>query len=81
MKARASCWALLGDLDPVNGSSLDKGMALSIVRDLIRLQYPHLEKPGALTRLVEDATDGAYAQKSFHVMAWLPLLNCIAVTR
>jgi len=59
VKARAACWALLGDLDPVDNSSLDKSMALSIVRDLIRLQHPHLEHPGALRKLVEDATNDA----------------------
>jgi hypothetical protein len=29
-------------------------MALSIIRDLIRLHHPRLERPGALTKLVED---------------------------
>lgn len=59
VKARAACWALLGDLDPADDLTLDKSMALSIVRDLIRLQNPHLEHPGALRKLVEDATNGA----------------------
>jgi hypothetical protein len=58
VKARAACWALLGDLDPVDDSTLDKSMALSIVRDLIRLHHPHLEHSGALRKLVEDATNG-----------------------
>jgi hypothetical protein len=58
VKARAACWALLGDLDPANDATLDKSMALSIVRDLIRLYDPSLEHPGALRKLVEDATNG-----------------------
>jgi hypothetical protein len=58
VKARAACWALLGDLDPIDDSTLDKSMALSIVRDLIRLQHPHLEHPGAMRKLVEGATNG-----------------------
>jgi hypothetical protein len=59
VKARAACWALLGDLDSVDDSTLDKSMALSIVRDLIRLHDPSLEHPGALRKLVEDAANGA----------------------
>jgi len=58
VKARAACWALLGDLDPADDVTLDKSMALSIVRDLIRLHDPSLEHPGALGKLVEDATNG-----------------------
>jgi hypothetical protein len=34
-------------------------MALSIVRDLIRLYDPGLERPGALKRLVQDIESGA----------------------
>ena len=67
VKARAACWALLGDLDPVDGSTLDKSMALSIVRDLIRFHDPSLEHPGALRKLVEDATNSAS-----HSVARLP---------
>ena len=29
-------------------------VALSMIRDLIRLYHPHLERPGALRKLVED---------------------------
>lgn len=54
VKARAACWALLGDLDDPADSTSDRRMALSIVRDLIRFCEPGLEKPGALKRLVED---------------------------
>ena len=54
VKARAACWALLGDLDPAGQLTTDKRMALSIVRDLIRLYDPGLERPGALKKLVED---------------------------
>ena len=51
VKARAACWALLGDLEPA-GETLDQRMGISIVRDLIRLSSPELEKPGALNDLV-----------------------------
>jgi hypothetical protein len=54
MKARAACWALLGDLDEYEEVSTDKRMMLSIVRDLIRLYDPALEKPGAITRLIQS---------------------------
>jgi hypothetical protein len=67
VKARAACWALLGDLDPANNMTLDKSMALSIVRDLIRVHDPSLEHPGALKILVEDATNSAS-----HSVARLP---------
>jgi hypothetical protein len=32
VKARAACWARLGDLDPASGSTTDQRMALSIIR-------------------------------------------------
>jgi hypothetical protein len=51
VKARAACWALLGDLDAAGQSTTDKRMALSIVRDLIRLYDPNLERPAASTKL------------------------------
>jgi hypothetical protein len=54
VKARAACWALLGDLDPTGEPTTDKRMALSIVRDLIRLYDPKLEQPGALKKLVTN---------------------------
>lgn len=54
VKARAACWALLGDIDPHNGATTDRRMALSIVRDLIRQYDPDLEKPGALKELIAD---------------------------
>jgi hypothetical protein len=59
VKARAACWALLSDLDPAGQPTTDKRMALSIVRDLIRLSEPGLERPGALKNLVKDIEDGA----------------------
>jgi hypothetical protein len=59
VKARAACWALLGDLDPTENMTLDRSMALSIVRDLICLHNPSLERPGALKDLVKDIEDGA----------------------
>ncbi len=55
VKARAAYWARLGDLDQ-DGESTDQRMALSIIRDLIRLHDPALERPGALTKLVEECT-------------------------
>jgi hypothetical protein len=51
VKARAACWGLLGDLDVAGQSTTNERMALSIVRDLIRLYDPQLEHPGALKRL------------------------------
>jgi hypothetical protein len=54
VKARAACWALLGDIDPCRELTTDKRMALSIVLDLIRIYEPQLEQPGALMKLVED---------------------------
>jgi hypothetical protein len=59
VKARAACWALLGDLGSGDQSTTDKRMALSIVRDLIRLYDPDVERPGALKDLVKDIEDGA----------------------
>ena len=53
VKARAACWALLGDLYVKNEPTTDRRMALSIVRDLIREFDPQLEQPGALARLIE----------------------------
>lgn len=53
VKARAACWALLGDIDAEGQETTDKRMALSIVRDLIRLSAPDLERPGAITSLVD----------------------------
>jgi hypothetical protein len=52
VKARAACWALLGDIDPHSGTTTDRRMALSIVRDLIQQYDPELEQPGALAKLV-----------------------------
>jgi len=55
VKARVACWARFGDLDPIGQQNIDSRMALSIVRDLIRLYDPALEIPGALAKLLEDA--------------------------
>lgn len=63
VKARAACWALLGDLDSNEQSTTDKRMALSIVRDLIRLYDPSLERPGALKRLVYEIEQPAEARR------------------
>jgi hypothetical protein len=54
VKARAVCWVRLGDLDGC-GERNGLDMALSIVRDLIRLHDPQLECPGALKALVQDS--------------------------
>ena len=59
VKARAACWALLGDLDPAAQTTTDKRMALSIVRDLIRLYDPQLERPEALKKLVSEIESDA----------------------
>ena len=59
VKARAACWALLGDLDPSSGSTTDKRMALSVVRDLIRLYDSNLEHPGAHRKLVAEVEQRA----------------------
>ena len=60
VKARVRCWARLGDLDDHGEQSTDEDrMALSIVRDLIRLRHPDLERPGALTRLVRESEEPA----------------------
>jgi hypothetical protein len=57
VKARAACCARLGDLD--DRATGGERMSLSIVRDLIRLYDRNLERPGALTQLVEDIEKGA----------------------
>ena len=54
VKARVTCWARLGDLDASEHSTANERMALSIVRDLIRLYDPSLERPGALKSLVDE---------------------------
>jgi hypothetical protein len=54
VKARAACWALLGDLDPTNQPTTDKRMALSIVRDLIQRYDPSLEHSGAVKTLIAN---------------------------
>lgn len=59
VKARAACWALLGDLNDPADATTDERMALSIVRDLIRLYHPALEQPGALQQLVKDVENAA----------------------
>ena len=53
VKARAACWAVLGDIDPSCETTLAVRMGLSIVCDLIRLYDPSLENPGALKKLAE----------------------------
>ena len=58
VKARAACWALLGDLDSGDQTTTDKRMALSLVRDLIRLYDPGLERPGVLKKLIEEIESG-----------------------
>lgn len=59
VKARAACWSLLGDLDTPEKATGDVCMALSIFRDLIRMHRPEMERPGALTKLVEEIENGA----------------------
>jgi len=64
VKARIACWALLGDLDSNEDATFDKSMALSIVRDLIRLYDPQLENPGALRKLVKEIEDNASSSRA-----------------
>jgi hypothetical protein len=59
VKARAACWATLGDLNPLDEPTTDRRMALSIVRDLIRLHDPSREVPNALRDLVAENERGA----------------------
>jgi hypothetical protein len=53
-KARAGCWTLLGDFESVDNSAAGARMAFSIMRDLIRIHAPHLERRGALKRLLVE---------------------------
>src|SRR5262245_24234487 len=55
-KARAGCWTLLGDFESMDASATGARMAFSIMRDLIRIHAPRLEHPGAVARLIRDAT-------------------------
>ena len=63
VKARVTCWAQLGDLDPSEHSTANERMAFSIVRDLIRLCDPNLEHPGALKSLVREIEQTAEAPR------------------
>jgi hypothetical protein len=64
VKARVGCWALLGDFDSADQSADGARMAFSITRDLIRLHAPHLERPGALKKLVREIEEGAKKTKT-----------------
>ena len=59
VKARVACWARLGDLDAGEQCTAEDRVVLSMIRDLIRLYHPHLERPGALRKLVEDIDQNA----------------------
>ena len=60
VKARVGCWGLLGDLDdPGEETPAGERISLSIMRDLIRLRHPDLERPGALTKLVRESEETA----------------------
>jgi hypothetical protein len=52
VKARTACWALLGDLTYDDQATAAQMMALSIIRDLIRIHDPSLERPNAWKELV-----------------------------
>jgi hypothetical protein len=54
VKARAACWARLGDIDASDQPSMDLRMAMSIVRDLIRVHDPELERTDALVQLLAE---------------------------
>ena len=60
VKARVGCWGLLGDLDdPGEETPAGERISLSIIRDLIRLHHPDLERPGALTKLIREIEETA----------------------
>ena len=60
VKARVGCWARLGDLDdPGEETPAGERITLSIMRDLIRLRHPDLERPGALAQLVREIEEPA----------------------
>ena len=65
-KARIACSNRLGDLDEVvnwlDVPTPDKTLENSILRDLIRLYDPHLERKGAVQALLVECTTG-YANK------------------
>jgi hypothetical protein len=75
VKARAACWARLGDLDDC--ATGGERMALSIVRDLIRLYDPNLERPGALTQLVKDIESGAGNSVRPSAKSHKPNMECV----
>lgn len=54
VKARAACWAMMGDFDELPGPTTDVRMARSIVRDLIRLYDPDRERPNAVRDLLAE---------------------------
>jgi hypothetical protein len=62
VKARVGCWTMLGDFESADESAAGAQMAFSIMRDLIRLRYPHLENPGAVKRLFEEIEESAKSQ-------------------
>ena len=57
-KARAGCWTLLGDFESIDASAAGVRMAFSIMRDLIRIHAPHLERPDALKTLLREINRG-----------------------
>lgn len=59
VKARVACWCLLGDLNTPENATGDVSMSISILRDLIRLYRPEMEKPGAIGKLIEEIERGA----------------------
>jgi hypothetical protein len=59
VKARAACWAMLGDFEDLDGPTSDVRMARSIVRDLIRLYDPDRERPNAVRDLLAEIERGA----------------------
>jgi hypothetical protein len=58
-KARIGCWTLLGDFEAADDSAAGAPMAFSIMRDLIRIHAPDLERPGAVRMLVAEIEKGA----------------------
>jgi len=53
---------MIGDFESADESAAGAQMAFSIMRDLIRLRFPHLENPGAVKRLFEEIEESAKSQ-------------------
>jgi hypothetical protein len=59
VKARIACWVWLGDLDDTPEATADQRITVSMVRDLIQLHAPQLERSGSLRMLLEGVEANA----------------------